>query len=316
MHTTKVLKSTTPSYYCESCDYTCSNRSNFNKHCSTRKHANILNNTKNTQELSDVSPSSFGCNCGKKYKHKNNLYAHRKKCYVVLTDTEPKITASMFMKVLEDNKELRSLLCVQQDKSDKKQAELLEQMKEQQEQIKEQQKQMAELIPKVGSGNTTTNNNQRFNLQLFLNEKCKDAITWEDFMKSIEVGTDEFTSMTDSSLTEGVAKVICHGIQELGVYKRPIHCVDMKRKKMCIKEEDAWTHDEHSVNGTLHKANVAVREKYNKVLMQWEKAHPNWAENESETETYMRILSKVVGSMDEKKCAMEIARNAVIPKED
>ena len=174
--------------------------------------------------------------------------------------TELPITASMFMKVLDDNKELRNLLLLQQQ------------------QIKEQQKQMAELIPKVGSGNTTNNNNQRFNLNVFLNETCKDAINWEDFMKSIEVGTKEFDAMVDSGLTEGVVKAICNGIQDLGVYKRPIHCIDAKRKKMCIKEEDAWNHDENAVNGTLHQANVSLRGKYNNILKDWEKTHPNWAE--------------------------------------
>ena len=231
-----------------------------------------------------------------------------------LPESEPPITASMFMKVLEDNKELRDLLFLQQQQmseqqqqSDRKQEELMKQMKK-------QQQQMAELIPKVG--NTTNNNNQRFNLQFFLNEQCKDAINWEDFMKTLQVGAPEFAAMTDSTLTEGVAKVICNGIQDLGVYKRPIHCIDAKRRKMCIKDEDIWNHDEKKVNGTLHQANLSVKGKYNHVLKVWEMAHPNWSDDEEETETYMRLLSKVVGTLDEKKCATEIAKNAVIPKED
>jgi len=235
----------------------------------------------------------------------------------------------MFLKVLEDNKELRTMLCTQQEQMkehmkdqqehhNRKQSELLEHHDKKQTellgQIKEQQKQMAELIPKVGNNNTT--NNQRFNLQVFLNEDCKDAINWDDFVKSIEVGMKEFDAMTSSSMTEGVAKVICHGIQDLGLHKRPIHCVDVKRRKMCIKEEDAWQHDEQEVGAMLHKATAATKGKYNKILCQWEKDHPNWQQDERETERYLHLLSKMVQSTDEKKCAIEIAKNTVIPKDE
>jgi len=290
-------------YSCRICDFNTRNKKDFTRHCSTRKHKNLINPNKILMNNGTINIPSLECICGKKYKHTSTLCAHKKKCTFVPSEPEREpeaelpITASMFMKVLDDNKELRNLLLLQQQ------------------QIKEQQKQMAELIPKVGSGNTTNNNNQRFNLNVFLNETCKDAINWEDFMKSIEVGTKEFDAMVDSGLTEGVVKAICNGIQDLGVYKRPIHCIDAKRKKMCIKEEDAWNHDENAVNGTLHQANVSLRGKYNNILKDWEKTHPNWAENEEDTETYMKLCGVVVGSLDEKKCVTEIAKNTVIPKE-
>jgi len=285
---------------------------------------------KNETTPTESSSGNFICStCMKAYNSRVTLWRHRKKCEPTQVEGETKssITADMFMKILDDNKDLRTILCFQQEKMEKqqekmerqqdcsnsKQAELITQLKEQQEQIKEQQKQMAELIPKVG--NTTNNNNQSFNLQFFLNEQCKDAINWQDFMSTLEVGAPEFAAMTDSTLTEGVAKVICNGIQDLGIYKRPIHCIDAKRKKMCIKDEDTWNHDESEVQGTLHKANLSVKGQYNRVLKAWEMAHPNWSDNEEETEIYMRLVSKVVGALDEKKCTTEIAKNAVIPKE-
>ena len=323
MANTKVLKSTMPKFHCERCDYTCSNKSNFNKHCGTRKHIILTNPNKMLQER-DVG--SYDCVCGNTYKHKSSLSAHKKRCTSVALEPEPAITASMFMKVLDDNKELRDLLCLQQSQFQQQMRDQQEQMKDQQVhsdkkqiellgQLKEQQKQMAELIPKVGSHNTTNNNNQRFNLQFFLNETCKDAINWDDFVRSIEVGSEEFDAMASSSMTEGVAKVICHGIQDLGVYKRPIHCVDMKRRKMCIKEEDAWNHDEDDVDGMLRSANESTKGKYNQVLCQWEKDHPKWQDDEEETNTYLHLLGKVIESMDDKKCAIEIAKNTMIPKD-
>ena len=314
-------------YACEICDFYTSNKNDYNRHCATRKHEILTNPNKNPINPNSKKLRLLSCQCGKKYKHMSTLCAHKKKCTFVIPeselDSEPAISVSMFMKVLDDNKELRNMLCLQHEQSDRKQTELMEQMKEQQShsdkkqtellgQLKEQQKQMAELIPKVGN---TINNNQRFNLQVFLNETCKDAINWGDFVKSIEVGTKEFDAMTSSSMTEGVAKVICHGLQDLGVYKRPIHCVDMKRRKMCIKEEDTWNHDEQKVDGMLHKANVLTKGKYNQVLCQWEKDHPRWQDDEEETNTYLHLLGKVIESTDEKKCAIEVAKNTIIPKE-
>ena len=306
-------------YKCEKCAFSTRNKNDYARHCATRKHSMRHNETKcNKNETTPTErlPSQYTCPaCMGGFNSRSTLWRHRKTCSMnAASESEPQITACMFMKVLNDNQELRDLLFLQQQQmneqqqqSDRKQEELMEQMKK-------QQQQMAELIPRVG--NTTNNNNQSFNLQFFLNEQCKDAINWEDFMKTLQVGAPEFAAMTDSTLTEGVAKVICNGIQDLGVYKRPIHCIDAKRRKMCIKDEDMWNHDEEKVNGTLHQANLSVKGKYNHVLKVWEKAHPNWSDDEEETETYMRLLSKVVGTLDEKKCATEIARNAVIPKED
>jgi len=307
-------------YMCIDCAYTTHDKTKFTRHCGTRKHKVITSGLHSEHITPDAGGTTYGCICGKMFTRRQNLWRHKKKC--THAPQEPAITADMFLKVLEDNKELRNMLCIQQEQMkdqqehhDKKQNELLGQMKDQQEQMKEQQKQMTELIPKVGNNNTT-NNNQRFNLQVFLNETCKDAINWDEFVRSIEVGTKEFDAMTSSSMTEGVAKVICNGIQDLGVYKRPIHCVDMKRRKMCIKKEDAWNHDEDDVGGMLHNASVSTKGKYNKILCQWEKDHPNWQQDERETERYLHLLGKMVESTDEKKCTIEIAKNTVIPKDE
>ena len=90
----------------------------------------------------------------------------------------------------------------------------------------------------------------------------------------------------------------------------------MKRRKMCIKEEDDWKHDEQEVDAMLHKATMTTKGKYNKILCQWEKDHPDWQQDEGETERYLHLLGKIVESTDDKKCAIEIAKNTVIPKDD
>jgi hypothetical protein len=252
--------------------------------------------------------TAYKCECGKTYKHLSTLSAHRRKCVVRPADASVSVTADMFMRVLEDNKELRSVLCQQQEHM--KQQQL--QMREQQEQIKEQQKQMAELLPRVGN---TTHNNQKFNLQLFLNESCKEAVNWHEFVEGLSVNLDDVSTPTSSDLTAGVARAICHGMQNLGVYRRPIHCIDAKRKKLCIKQEDAWCDSEDGVATTINQAATSLRAKYDTLMSEWTEEHPNWQDSETETEIYISLLTRATGTIDVRRYTTELARNATIPKE-
>ena len=114
------------------------------------------------------------------------------------------VDSDTILKVLEENKELRKILC-------------------------SQQKQIGELIPKVGGNyNVGSYNNNQFNLNVFLNEQCKDAINWDEFIKSIQLGVSDLDKIMDSNITTGITQVLCKSIDELGVYKRPVHCLDSK----------------------------------------------------------------------------------------
>ena len=119
----------------------------------------------------------------------------------------------------------------------------------------------------------------------------------------------------DSNITKGVAQVICNGINELGIYKRPIHCLDAKRKKLCIKNEGAWEQDAVKNKMVLESGNRALQQKHFQLIKQWEKKHPNWEKSEQETNQYMLMIQKMMADVDEEKCIAEISKNALIPKE-
>ena len=113
---------------------------------------------------------------------------------------------------------------------------------------------------------------QKFNLTIFLQNQCQHAMNWDDFIHTLQLNPDE------------IAKSICDGLEELGVCKRPIHCTDFKRKKMCIKNDNTWEHDEDKVRHKL----IETTTKY---IKEWEHHHPKWYDDENETNTYTKLMT-------------------------
>jgi hypothetical protein len=254
---------------CVECAFKCTKQSNLDRHNRTEKHLK-------GQKLLSCSE------CAKTYKTASGLWKHAKQC---------KQPADLVLRVLEENKDLRTLLLQQQDDHSKKQETLLAHLTQQQQQINE-------LIPRIGN---TTN---RFNLNVFLNEECKDAVNWNDFIASLELQLD----------AEGFIKTICDGIQELGLHKRPIHCLDLKRKKLCLKTDDAWEHDSTKIQDTFRRTNGVLQQRYMSILKTWEDAHPHWYKSEAETEKYTNYVSVILAEMDEARCTSELSKNICLPK--
>ena len=272
-------------FFCEKCHYGTSKKSSYEEHLLTAKH----------QKSTIVNPnlpktcSKFTCdNCLKKYKDKSGLWRHKKKCSIsTIPETENEPT----------DKELIMLLV-------KQNTELLE-------------------IVKNGSHNTTNNNNsfnKTFNLQIFLNETCKDAMNIMDFVDAIKIQLSDLMKVGELGYVEGISNIITNNLKALDVTQRPIHCTDKKREVLYVKNEDKWEKGNESKN-ELRKAIQIVSHKNIKALPQFKEKYPNYKDGDSKnSETYTKLLIETMGGSSDNIIEKEddiiknISKNVMIEK--
>jgi len=250
-------------FICDKCNFKCSNNCDYIRHISTAKHKRLTYANKNANKKTTKNDKSFDCNCGNSYKHRSSLSKHKRTCSLIQNSVviveNPEEKPSM-LDFITQNKEIMDLLVAQNK-------EIVMQNKEQAILIKEQADTIRELIPKIGNNNTTNNNNtNQFNLQVFLNEDCKDALNFSDFIKQIQVTFEDLENQAESGYVKGISKLFIENLKELGTHKRPIHCTDKKRKTLYIKENDEW--DKEGSQNTLKKGIQDVSKKTMSCLSQ------------------------------------------------
>jgi hypothetical protein len=279
-----------PKYHCEKCDYSCSKKSDFNKHIKSKKH-------NATYEAKNATINSLTCKCGKKYKHHSSFYRHKNIC--------------LFEEKLEEKLEENNNI----DYKDM----FIEMMKEN----RELHKTIHEIIPKIGNttNNTTntTNNNQQLNLNLFLNEQCKDALNITDFVRSLEVNMNDLVQTGKLGYVEGISRIFVKALKDMDVTERPIHCTDIKREIVYIKDQDKWEKDENNKE-KIKKTIRNIENKNLKMLPQWQEDNPDCMNMESKkSEEFMELSINALGGNDdkdvsEKKIMKNILKEVVLDK--
>jgi hypothetical protein len=209
--------------------------------------------------IEDNSSAGFTCSCGNIYKYKRGLSKHKTKCFGTLyantfhTKVEPidhpnvqiKALTEVIIDLVKQNQDFKDLMI-------------------------EQNKQMLELANKAGHNTNcnNTNSNNKFNLNVFLNETCKDAITMDDFIKSFEVTRDEFLHTGRVGYIEGLSAVMANRFRDMDVHTRPLHCTDLKRETIYIKNADKWEKDD-AAKTHMRKAVRGVARKNKQEMWRW-----------------------------------------------
>lgn len=263
-------------FSCVFCDFVSSNKKDFGRHLSTLKHKNRQKDTNDTKKPQQKPQTCYECwICNKAYKYSSGLYRHKKRC---ISDENTHINSNDILNnQLALSKEL-----------------IMNVVKEQQNQIKELTDTIKELIPKVGNNITTTN--QKFNIQVFLNEKCKDAISMSDFIKSIEVSLQQLDYTKHNGLVNGLSNVIIENINKLGFYQRPIYCTDIKRESLYIKEANSWEKDINKEK--IKRAIKDVSTKQFFALSKWTKENPDFQNNENKQDYYTHTLVAIANNKE------------------
>lgn len=216
MITTKTPKKP-KQYICDNCNFNCSNKKDYNRHLLTAKHEMMTNG--------DIkNPKAYVCDCGKKYKHRQGLGVHKKKC-TYTTEEEPQNTIVITKE--ESNIDYKAMFIEVMKKND----ELHETIRE--------------MVPRIGNNNTTNNtNNNTFNVMLYLNDQCKDALSIQKFMTDIEVTEDDVISMSKhKNPTDNFTNLILKSLKNIDITERPFHCTDEHRGTLYIKNDSGWDND-------------------------------------------------------------------------
>jgi len=275
-------------YICETCDYKSSRKSQYERHLMTTKHKMTTEGLQNG--LQKVPKSSKNvCECGKEFSNRQNLYRHKKKC-----DSKPEnITITVEENSPVNNQYSGDLIL-----------ELLKQNQEFKELIIEQNKQMLEMskersIITTNSNNNVTQNNN-FNLQVFLNETCKDALNLSDFLESLILSLTDFENFGPLGYCGGITNILVNGLNKLDITKRPIHCSDLKREVIHVKNNDAWHKDQDKEQ--MIKAIKAIEHKNIKQMSLWGKANPEYKDPTSKkSDLYTKMIDNSLGESDKEK---------------
>ena len=296
-------------YSCSKCSYNTDNLTDLKKHLHTEKHIGNLK--------CDVGNISFFCKCGKIFKTNSGLWKHNKKCISNQNDdkketeeikeTELGKLTELFVNIVKQNQDLF--------------IDVVKQNQELQKTLLEMSSKM--IVPSINTTNNTNNNNttNNFNLQIFLNETCKDALNLTDFVSSLQVKLKDLEETAKNGYTEGVSRIFINGLNELDVNMRPIHCSDAKRETLYIKNNDEWT-KEDADKSNITKAVKRVSNKNIQQIFEWQKKYTNYKDPESkQNDRYQEMLFTAMGgSTDEEqsknldKIIRNITKEVIIDK--
>lgn len=309
-------------FLCGCCNYTTSKKHDFIKHEKTKKH--IKKATNCVTENSPDSNSFFCKSCTRHYNNRVSLWRHEKKCSPMIENSDDEsikisesesdeevegessyFTKDMVMNLIKQNKELQNVLVEQNNK------------------LLEQNNKLMEKSSSTIQNNTTNNttNNTQFNLNFFLNEQCKDAINIIDFINSLQVQVKDLERTGQLGYVEGISQIFLNGLRELDVYTRPIHCTDLKRETVYVKNQDKWEKEDDDKT-RLKQAVKKIATKNLKQLPEWERENPEFSNfNSKESDQYVILTQRLMGGSSleednkyEDKIIRNVLRDVVLEK--
>ena len=329
---TQMLPQKVPcKYNCEKCDYHSNKLSQWKRHLLTGKHKILTDTSKKGPKV-----SFFTCDCGRSYIHRQSLYNHRKKCFgpKILTNAYGSLqnASPRFVCVCGKEYTHRQSLCKHEKVCKLKQSEndgnctnnSLKHIQNNaitEDSIQKLILALQEVVPKLGnvsnsvvkSNNTinSNNNNKIINVQMFLSEKCADAMSIQHFAKQLEVTLDDVCKSKKDCITNVVLK----NLEPLSLTQRPFHCTNPKSKEWYIKDEkQGW--EEDSGEKLLLNAEHGIRKKW---VREFESRYPEWMENDQLREKYVEIAGSTTLELPEKtklKLLRELAGEVHLTKED
>jgi len=302
MYATEKTTKNEKKYICENCNFITCKKTDYTRHILTAKHK-IATDSNNSATKNEKIHKAFVCEkCNKEYYDRSGLWRHTKKCNANAKNQD-NIQTNNDVKEKSDicDKELFMTLL-------KQNAELLE-------------------IIKNGTNNNSNNtinqnncNNKTFNLQVFLNETCKDAMNLSEFIENIKLQLSDLENIGKLGYVEGISNIIIKSLNALDVEKRPVHCSDIKREIMYVKDEDEWKKEPEDKK-RIKSVISSVVSKNLGLLPEFEKKYPDYLKPDSKkSDEYNQIIMETMGGVpgngekNKEKIIRNIAKKVVIDK--
>ena len=307
-----------PKFFCEKCNTTCSRKSEFERHLNTNKH---IINTLAIPVTKISSPiilhqklennTDFTCElCNKTFNSRSGIWRHNKKYHVpnkenstekiqINSETDFELK-TMFIELMKQNEEFKKIMLEQNTK-------MLELANNQS-------------ITNNNNNGTINNTTNKFNLQIFLNETCKDAMNIQEFIDFCKVQHTDFENFGKYGYVESMTRIIMRNLMELEVHRRPIHCTDAKREVLYVKDNNVWVND--FSREKIIRAIKYIAAKNVKQIPDWMDHNPDSKNTQTKLhDKYMRMVCHSMGGRDEaedqeyyKKIIHNVAKEVVIDK--
>jgi len=269
--TTNLVQESTGLFICENCDFNTRRSSHYLRHINTSKHVKKSNGLQKTTTLGQKVPL-YICNCGKEYFHHSSLWKHKKNCKETNKE-DPQGQEKLVEYLLKENSELKGM-------------------------ILEVCKNMKSNTNNTINTNSYNNINSTFNLQFFLNETCKNAINLSEFVNTIKLELTDLENVGSKGYVVGISDIILKNLKPLDITMRPVHCSDLKREVIYVKDENVWFNDSKECleNQKLKKAIKQVSNKNIEVIKEWKEKYPDCVNSDSKkSDLYNQIIGE---SMD------------------
>jgi hypothetical protein len=191
-------------------------------------------------------------------------------------------------------------------------------MVEQNKQNADLQKQLLDLAKETKITTINNTNNNKFNMNIFLNEKCKDALNIMDFVNSLQLQLQDLEKTSELGYVNGISRIFINGLKQLDVYKRPIHCSDVKRETLYVKDNDTWEkEDTDKKKITRAIRHISIRNA--KQVSEWTKENKGYNDSSNKkSDKYLKIVSEANGGEPEElnKIIKNISTNVIIDKNE
>ncbi len=268
-------------FSCEPCKFYTNNNYDFKRHQGTKKHEKAIQLTKSSTGIQDEE--LFVCECGRFYKERTGLWRHKKKC----NSAENQLT------VTEEE---------EQEEEELNEKEMVLKLIKQNGEL---QKQIINMSKETKQVTNITNQTNHFNLNIFLNDHCKNAVNLIDFINSLQVSTRDLEQTGKLGYVEGLSSIFVKALKDMDVTERPIHCTDIKRETVYVKDQDKWEIEDKD-KSRLKNTIKALEEKNMSSMIDWQLENPRFQIMDTkENSDYIQISLNSLGSSSEAEASKQ-----------